>query len=410
MVEKKSILIFTADVGFGHRSAANAVAAALNELHNQDCEVEILNVLNDERVPAFLRNSQTDYDRMVREMPDIYRLRYQISDTPVPNAIMESVFTIALFSVLQEIVHTRKPAAVVTTHTMYPAPLGAVLTVNKLDIPLITVVTDLVDLHRLWFNPASDLCLLPTEEARQQALDLGLKESQVQITGIPINPRLANPVRDKTSLRLENGLLPDMTTVLAVGSKRLKNLPEYLNVLNHSGLPLQLVLVAGGDDETYDIFNQTEWHIPHKLNNYVEDMPSLMHAADCVISKAGGLIVTESLACGLPLLLIDVTPGQEMGNAGYVIENGAGEWAQTPIQALEIMAHWLESGGKLLAEYCARASALGRPRAAHDIASLVWSAIVSGNLHSREDRTRLLPALLELLNSFDLGREDERTI
>jgi hypothetical protein len=121
MVEKKSILIFTADVGFGHRSAANAIAAALNESHNQDCEVEILNVLNDERVPAFLRNSQTDYDRMVREMPDIYRLRYQISDTPVPNAIMESVFTIALFNVLQEIINTRKPAAVVTTHTMYPS-------------------------------------------------------------------------------------------------------------------------------------------------------------------------------------------------------------------------------------------------------------------------------------------------
>jgi 1,2-diacylglycerol 3-beta-galactosyltransferase len=409
MVEKKDVLIFTADVGFGHRSAANAIAAALNESYSQECSVEILNILDDERVPGFLRNSQSDYDRMVREMPEIYRLRYQISDTPVPNAIIESVFTISLFNLLQEILLAKKPAAVVTTHTMYPAPLGAVITVNKLEIPLITVVTDLVDLHRLWFNPASDLFLLPTEEAQQQALDLGLNESQVLITGVPVNPRLSKPIQDRIRLRIEHGWQPNLTTVLVVGSRRLKNLPEYMNVLNHSGLPLQLVLVTGGDDETYQIFKQTDWHVPHHLYNYVEDMPSFMHAADCVISKAGGLIITESLACGLPILFIDVTPGQETGNAEYVIKNGSGEWAKTPVEALEIMTHWLESGGKLLSEYCSRAAALGRPSSAVTVADLIWSAVETGSRKSKEDRIKLLPALLDLLNSFGLNQEEERT-
>jgi 1,2-diacylglycerol 3-beta-galactosyltransferase len=45
-------------------------------------------------------------------------------------------------------------------------------------------------------------------------------------------------------------------------------------------------------------------------------MPTMMRAADAIICKAGGLTVTESLACGLPLLLTDVIPGQETGNAG----------------------------------------------------------------------------------------------
>jgi 1,2-diacylglycerol 3-beta-galactosyltransferase len=407
MVEKKKVLVFTADVGFGHRSAAKAVAAAIQESHSEDCSVEILNVLDDERVPAFLRNSQSDYDKLVREMPDLYRLRYQISDTPVPNAFIESIFTISLFSVLQEILRREKPAAVVTTHTMYPAPLSAVITVNKLDIPLVTVVTDLVDLHRLWFNPGSDLCLLPTDEARQQALDHGLDEHRVQITGVPVNPRLARPVQSKVCLRRENGWDPHLTTVLVVGSKRMKNLPEYINVLNHSGFPLQLVVVAGGDRDAYETFNQTDWHLPHHLYNYVEDMPALIQAADCVISKAGGLIVTESLACGLPLLFIDVTPGQELGNAEYVIRNGGGEWPKTPVEALEIMTHWLEAEGRLLAEYQARAAALGRPSAALTIADLIWSAISSSDSLIRQDRTRLLPAILELLNSFGLNQEEE---
>jgi 1,2-diacylglycerol 3-beta-galactosyltransferase len=407
MVEKKKILIFTADVGFGHRSAANAVASALQENPNGEGSVEIINVLEDERVPSFLRSSQSDYDKMVREMPELYRLRYQISDTPVPNAIIESVFTVSLFNILREILRREKPDAVVTTHTMYPAPLSAVITFDKLDIPLITVVTDLVDLHRLWFHPGSDLCLVPTEEARQQALAQGLREDQVQITGIPVHPRLAQRKVGKHQLRRDHGWDPNLTTVLIVGSKRLKNLPDYVHVLNHSGFPIQLVLISGGDDEMYEAFSQVDWHTPHHLYNYVEDMPTMMHASDCVISKAGGLIVTESLACGLPLLFIDVTPGQELGNAEYVIKNGVAEWAKAPIEALEIMAHWLEGEGSLLTEYQARAASLGRPMAAQTIADLIWSAVEAGSVQPRSDRSRFLPAILELLNSFGLDQEKE---
>jgi 1,2-diacylglycerol 3-beta-galactosyltransferase len=407
MVEKKKVLIFTADVGFGHRSAAKAVAAALQSAPHGACDVEIANVLDDERVPAFLRSSQTDYDKMVREMPELYRLRYQISDTPVPNAILESVFTVSLFNFLREILRREKPDAVVTTHTMYPAPLSAVIAVEKLDVPLVTVVTDLVDVHRLWFNPGSDLCLVPTEEAYQQALDHGLSEEQVQITGVPVNPRLALRKADKPSLRQELGWDPHLVTVLVAGSKRLKNLPEYVYVLNHSGFPLQLILVAGGDDELYETFKQEDWHVPHHLYNFVEDMPSMMHASDLVVSKAGGLIITESLACGLPLLFMDVTPGQELGNAEFVIKNGSGEWAKTPLEALETMAHWLEKDAHILFEYQLRAAALGRPMSARTIADLIWSAIETGTFQHKTDRTRLLPAILELLNGFGLDQEKE---
>ena len=79
---------------------------------------------------------------------------------------------------------------------------------------------------------------------------------------------------------------------------------------------------------------EQEWHGVTHLYNYVEHMPALLCAADLILSKAGGLIVTKVLACGRPLLFIDVTPGQEEGNAEYVIRNGAGDWAKTPLKAL----------------------------------------------------------------------------
>ncbi|MCX8026175.1 MAG: hypothetical protein N3A60_13330, partial [Thermanaerothrix sp.] len=84
MGDPKRILILTADAGFGHRSAANAVAAALQERYGDQCEVYILNPLEDKRVPFVLRESQADYDILVRKAPELYRLGFEVSDaTPV---------------------------------------------------------------------------------------------------------------------------------------------------------------------------------------------------------------------------------------------------------------------------------------------------------------------------------------
>ena len=62
----KRILILTADAGFGHRVAANAVAQALRERHGETCIVDVVNPLEDRRAPAVLRKAQDDYDRVIR--------------------------------------------------------------------------------------------------------------------------------------------------------------------------------------------------------------------------------------------------------------------------------------------------------------------------------------------------------
>jgi 1,2-diacylglycerol 3-beta-galactosyltransferase len=170
---------------------------------------------------------------------------------------------------------------------------------------------------------------------------------------------------------------PGLFTVLAVGSKRVEHLYDALRVLNHSGLPVQLVVVAGGDDGLYRRFQETEWHVETNCYNYVTEMGTLMRAADCILSKAGGLIVSEALACGLPLILVDVIPGQETGNANHVVSGNAGVLARDPIEVLETMYHWLEKDRSLYRRTAENARKLGHPRAAYDVADLAWAAASS---------------------------------
>jgi 1,2-diacylglycerol 3-beta-galactosyltransferase len=402
MTAAKRILVLTADAGFGHRSAADAVAAALRETYRDAVSVSIVNPLDSKHVPSFLRESQADYDRIVREMPDLYRFGYRASDATVPSTVVESALTVMLFEPIHGIVRRHQPDAIVTTYPLYQAPLGAVYAISRRYVPLLTVVTDLATVHRIWFHDAADLCLVPTSYVRDLALKYGIPPDKIQVTGVPVRPELTRGDRDPTSIRAELGWRPDLTTVLAVGSKRVGHMPDVLRALNHSGLPLQLAAVAGGDDELYRQLESTEWHLPAYLYNYVQNMPELMHAADWIISKAGGLIVSEALACGLPLVLIDVLPGQETGNAEYVVDGGAGEHADSGIAALEIVYHWLDRDGALLTERARNARRLGRPRAAHDVAERAWQAAERGPVTKSALGILARPKLIELLAGYGI--------
>jgi 1,2-diacylglycerol 3-beta-galactosyltransferase len=215
--------------------------------------------------------------------------------------------------------------------------------------------------------------VVPTQTAYNLAIEAGLPAEKVKIVGIPVRPELLKGSQDRTAIRKSLGWQEDLFTVLAIGSKRVGHLYDALSVLNHSGFPLQLVIAAGGDEELYQRFQEMEWHVQTHVYNFVSEMGMFMQAADCVLGKAGGLTVSESLASGLPLILIDVIPGQETGNANYVVSGDAGVLAANTTEVLEAMCHWLEKDGRRYQEQAQNARRLGRPRAAYDIAELIWS-------------------------------------
>ena len=157
----------------------------------------------------------------------------------------------------------------------------------------------------------------------------------------------------------------------------MEHLYDALWVLNHSGFPLQLIIASGGDQDFYQRCQETEWHVETHIHDFVTEMGTFMRASDCVLGKAGGLTVSELLACGLPLILVDVIPGQETGNANYVVSGNAGVVATNPIEVLETVCHWLENDRLHYLKQVKNAVRLGDPRAAFDTAELIWALAAS---------------------------------
>ncbi len=373
---KKRVLILTADAGFGHRSAANAIQAALEELYGNQVVVNVVNALDEPTSPNFLRDSQTDYDRWVRNVPELYQLGYQASDNPVPTAILEQSLIILLLETMRVLLDRYKPHAVVNTYPLYQTPMLTALRREKRSrIPFFTVITDLSTIHRLWFDRRVTGCLVPNSVVADLALSLGLDPAKVITTGIPVSPAISHETRTKNKIRKELGWLPDIPAILAVGSKRVDRLMDTLNVINHFGCDLQLAVVAGNDEVVYNQLSHVEWHIPAYIYNFVENMPTLLKASDLLVCKAGGLILTEALASSLPMMLIEVIPGQETGNAEYVTAYGAADIAQSPIEVLETLRHLMKDDQSLLKKRAANAALMGKPSSAFDTAEILWKAM-----------------------------------
>ncbi len=404
MQTKKKVLILTLDAGFGHRSAANAVAAALHDKYPDCCNVKVVNPLDEQDSPLFKRLSQDEYDRFVRILPpELYKLGYETTDNLIPALIAETSLVVILYDIMREMVKKYKPDAILTTNPVYQSPTLQYFDLTGIRIPFFTAVTDMVTAHRLWFNRHVDGIMVPNQQTYDLAVSYKFPPRKVHVTGIPVNPKIGNEKRSKSSIRKVLGLDQGRFTILAVGSKRVTNLIPALNALNHFGGALQLIVVSGKDDDLFTELQRTEWHVPVKIYNFATNMAELLNASDCVMTKAGGLIVTETMAAGLPMILIDVIQGQEIGNADYVISSGAADLAVEPINVLEVMTHWLENGRKLYQERKICARRIGKPDSAYLVAELLMRAAERGPVIRKNTAERIRRGVVRALTDPDLG-------
>ena len=97
----------------------------------------------------------------------------------------------------------------------------------------------------------------------------------------------------------------------------------------------------------------------------------VMTASDLVVTKPGGLSVSECLAKRKPMLLVSPIPGQEERNADYLLEAGAAIKAVDAATLEFKLARLLAEPDRLRAMGEA-ASGIARPNAARDVVGLMY--------------------------------------
>ncbi|MGH2481174.1 MAG: MGDG synthase family glycosyltransferase, partial [Ktedonobacteraceae bacterium] len=392
---QRTILFLIADTGAGHRSAANALRNAITILAEEAQQqwladqqagavgvpeppvyrMEIVDVFEEySRFP--LREAVKLYGPAIRYNPSLYgRVFHQTNQVRSVKAVKAVAGPLVRKGLLRLITNVQ-PDVIVSIHTMLNHLTVEAIKTLGLNIPFLTVVTDLVSVHSSWYAPGVDACIVPTEQARQLYLKHGLDAARVHVLGMPIDPKFTQPMPGKAELQQRFELDPKLTTVLLVGGgDGAGGLREAVNAISQARLPVQVMVIAGRNKRLFVQLQhlRASLQVPLKVFGFVYTMPEMMHAADVLVTKAGPGTICEALACDLPLILSSFVPGQEEGNVTFVTENGVGAMAPDPASMVGVLRQLIAPGSDMLSKQLANAQRISRPRASFDIVKYILS-------------------------------------
>jgi 1,2-diacylglycerol 3-beta-galactosyltransferase len=365
------LLLLYSDTGGGHRSAAEALAEALQRRAGGRIRLALVDFLKD-YAPFPYRRLPAWYPHMVR-FPRLWALGYRLTNSPRRlrpiHALTRRHTRRASLRLLQD-----HPAdLIVSLHPLANDPAARALArvPPARRPPLTVVVTDLVSTHAFWHHPAADLTLVPTEPARQRALACGLNPERIQVHGLPVSRKFTQPQADPEPLRRALGWCTDRPTILLIGGgDGMGPLARTAAAIDQAGFHAGLAIVTGRNQKLRRKLEARNWQIPAFVYGFVHNMPDLMRAAHILVTKAGPGTISEALIAGLPILLYARLPGQESGNVDWLTQNGAGIWAATPAAITAAIRRWLDNPAAHQ-QAAANARRLARPNAADEIASVL---------------------------------------
>jgi 1,2-diacylglycerol 3-beta-galactosyltransferase len=331
------ILFLFSDTGGGHRAAMDAIVEGLQLEFGDGVTIESVDFLKDYAPPPYNQLPRF-YPDMVK-IPELWGAGFKISDGRPQARVITSTFWPLVRRAARRLVKEHPADLLVSVHPV--ANSFALKALGKKRPPFVTVVTDMVSTHAMWFDKRADLILVPTRMARESALENHMDPEKVRVAGQPISLRHCAKDSDKTSLRKDYGWPPDKFTVLLVGGgEGMGPLGETARVIDESGLDVNLVIVTGRNAKLKAELEELTWENPAFIYGFIHDMPGFMQASDVIVTKAGPGTIAEALVAGLPIILYAKLPGQEDGNVVYVENRGVGVWAPEPLNVVRTLTRW----------------------------------------------------------------------
>ncbi|AOZ90311.1 diglucosyl diacylglycerol synthase [Bacillus xiamenensis] len=342
MNTNKKILILTANYGNGHMQVAKTL---YDECKSQGFEHVIVSNLYQESNPIVSEVTQYLYLKSFSIGKQFYRLFYYGVDK-IYNKRKFNIYLKMGNKRLDELIQLHNPDIIIITFPMIVVPEYR----NKTGkvIPTFNVMTDFC-LHKIWVHENIDRYYVATDYVKQKLVEIGTHPSDVKVTGIPIRPQFEADV-PKSIIYKKYGLSSDKKVLLIMAGAHgvLKNVKELCEALLLDS-EVQIVVVCGKNVALKQSLSDLEQAHPDQLKalGYVEQIDELFRVTDCMITKPGGITLTEATAIGVPVILYKPVPGQEKENALFFEDYGAAIVINRHEDILESVTNLLQDEEKL---------------------------------------------------------------
>jgi 1,2-diacylglycerol 3-beta-galactosyltransferase len=344
------VLLFTIDAGGGHRAAARALVAAAEE---RDTPWRF-------RVESFQK---------VLLPLDVLKRATGLSLEDAYNLILRrrwSALMVPLLRVMHGVIRVRRPAIVRTLAAWLREQPRAEAVVSVMPnfngvmrdalgeawpgVPLVVVLTDFADFPKhFWIEPGIDRVVVGTDEAREQALSLGIPPERVsRVSGMVLHPRFYRAggpgVRD--GVRRELSLSPaDFAVTLLFGGKGSPEIEPLAAVLLDADPALKVIAICGDNPGLLGRLAPVEARAPGRLVRlgFTDRVAELLAASDLLVTKPGPGSLAEAFHQRVPVVVVRNihTIPQERFNTEFVARHGLGtvvrHWRSIPPAVVRLL-------------------------------------------------------------------------
>lgn len=371
----KRVMIFYASYGGGHLSAARSIKEYI-ETNYTDIEIQLIDCMYYVN-KIFDKVTTTAYAEMAKKIPQTWgRVYWHAQSGPI--AQISTTSNKLLSKKLNKLLQDFNPDLIISTHPFASTMCAYLKKQGKLNSKIATVLTDYAP-HEQWlvFNEYVDYYFVSHEEMKKQLYSIGIPNEKIYATGIPLSNKFLLKY-DKSQILQDFGLSPNKKTVLFFGggeyglgkTQTLKIFKSFIECHEN----IQLVAISGKNPKMKESFENLVSELGKqdsvKILEYTDKVPQLMRISDLVVTKPGGLTTTESLASGLPIIIINPIPGQEEENAAYLEKNKVAIWIKKGDNVEEILNKLFSNPDKMQ-EMKIRARLISKKNSTKDICKIL---------------------------------------
>ncbi len=397
----KKVLILTAGFGEGHNTAARNLRDAL-ELISDDAKVEVLDLF-ESSYGAFNTLAKNVRQGVAQYAPRIWGGIHSVLDNP---AFLENRLTgfARLKNALGDILHETQPDCVVSVYPVYAHVIQELFRdYSERPFKLITMITDSITVNPAWHRAASDLYCVANEPTASVLKAARIPEAQIRVTGFPVSHLFtAAP-----AARLDPPVYGEPRRILCIINTGKKKAGKMINRLLE--IPDTLLTVTVGRDaelksRLLELTRDQAGRV--RVLGWTNQMPQLMLESHLVIGAAGGALVPEAIAARCPMIVNQVIPGQEEGNAQLIRDYRLGAVAERNREVPELVKEAFAHNARLWHEWRNNLARFSKPDAALRLAEAVLAECEAA------DPTRKKTGLFEAARApaRDAGGEEARML
>jgi UDP-N-acetylglucosamine:LPS N-acetylglucosamine transferase len=344
----KKIAYLFSRAGGGHVAALRALKFAIKDLKGEDAfihiEIDIWNIGG--KIQNALWGAKS-YAFILKYIPFLNGILFRLFNIKFLTDLSIQLNYPNLGKNLRKLILDESPDLIISVHPMANPLIVKALKDLRLfgKIPIVNVITELINIHRLWVAPEFDLTFVATEEARQKCIEYGCPSPKIKLIGIPVDPKFLKAYPEKGALRKEMGLSPDKFTILIMGgAEGFGGIFGQVRALNELGKDFQVIVIAGRNAKLYKRLERerARFKFQLKIYGFTWEVPKIMHASDLLITKAGPQTIVEAIASELPLISTSYIPGQEEPIPEWIERKGIGRYITNPRKVVKVIKELIE--------------------------------------------------------------------